>query len=206
MSSQLDRWQGVPVLIYNAGESPGAADTARGATQEVSAPMPDNPNARPCACGCGQLTSGRIYSGSTEPSRFVHGHHRRGVVTSPETRQKLSLANKDMRPPVLRGPANPSWKGDRAGYSAIHIWRNRYRPRKRICELCRFEGDTEWHNISKTYPRYDDSDWQELCDSCHHKTQIRTHPCKTCGGSLDEWTPGCESCYQRHYKRRTTAK
>lgn len=170
--------------------------------------MPRKTNPVPCACGCGQLTSGRLNPDTGEPTRFVHGHHRRGLITPLETRQKLSAANKG-KPPSLTarlavtGPTSPAWKGDSASYSAIHIWRRRHRPLTGICQKCgRSDQRTEWHNISETYPRYDDSDWLELCRSCHQLTKKKRHPCRGCGGHLDEQTPGCVSCYSRHYYRR----
>jgi hypothetical protein len=170
--------------------------------------MPVQTNPVPCACGCGRMTSGRVYSGSSEPTRYVHGHHRRGQTTPDETRRKLSEANKGQpRSPALlaaiTGPRNLRWKGDAASVSAIHIWRNRHRPRMGVCQKCgRDDQRTDWHNFSETYPRYDDSDWIELCRSCHLLTKTRKHPCKGCGGHLANETPGCVSCYSRHYHRR----
>ncbi len=170
--------------------------------------MPRKTNPVPCACGCGRMTSGWINPETGKPAQFVHGHHRRGVVTSEETRRKLSAANKDQPRSAallaaITGPRSHQWKGDAASVGAIHIWRRRHRPLTGTCRQCgRTDQRTEWHNISETYPRYDESDWIELCRSCHQVTKSKKHPCGGCGCHLDNETDGCETCRTRHYWRR----
>lgn len=68
------------------------------------------------------------------------------------------------------GKENPNWKGDKAGYTAIHDWLEKWFGKPRFCEHC---GTTnakkyEWANISKKHKRQRD-DWLRLCTSCHHK-------------------------------------
>lgn len=63
---------------------------------------------------------------------------------------------------------HPRWRGDKAGYHALHKWVQKHRGRPRMCEDC---GSTEakryeWANISKEYKRELD-DWKRLCVSCH---------------------------------------
>ena len=60
------------------------------------------------------------------------------------------------------------WKGDEAGYHAIHKWIIRKLGQPSLCEEC---GTTtakrfEWANISGEYKR-DFDDYKRLCKSCH---------------------------------------
>lgn len=119
-----------------------------------------------CECGCGERTEkwtsaesnhnrGRI---SGQHKRFVHGHNTRTRIASPETRRKLSEANS--------GSNHPQWKGDKAGYQAIHIWIRKHLKRKGECARCNRHGYTEFANISGEYLR-DVDDYIELCRTCH---------------------------------------
>jgi hypothetical protein len=159
-----------------------------------------------CACGCGQFTSGKRNANTGLLSRFVNGHNGRGKPLSTETKRKLSEAQtgKTISPSsraAVTGERNGHWKGDDASYSAIHIWRLTHRPKSGICAECGAERKTEWHNISGTYPRDDESDWQELCRGCHQRTKRWTRPCVGCGCDVDDRTPGCTTCKHRHWWR-----
>jgi hypothetical protein len=68
-----------------------------------------------------------------------------------------------------RGPKNHAWKGERAGYSAMHLRVIAERGQPALCEDC---GVTEaprfeWANLTGNYG--DVSDYKRLCCSCHHK-------------------------------------
>ncbi len=65
-----------------------------------------------------------------------------------------------------RGPANHMWRGDEAGYKALHLRVAAARGKPSLCGWCsRTEGKFEWANLSG---RYDDvSDYERLCTSCH---------------------------------------
>ena len=68
------------------------------------------------------------------------------------------------------GKSHHSWKGDRAKYSAIHMWVRKELGKPSKCEKC---GTTtakkfEWANISGEHKR-DINDWKRLCASCHRK-------------------------------------
>lgn len=61
------------------------------------------------------------------------------------------------------------WKGDKAGYFAIHVWVNKHLGKAKECTFClRTSEETrmEWANISKTYKR-DLNDYMALCVKCH---------------------------------------
>ena len=113
-----------------------------------------------CACGCGQPTSGKINNNTGRPAGFISGHNRRGLSHSQETRAKIAAANrgKPISPSAraaISGVRNPHWKGDEAGYQAVHMWRRLHRPKTGTCSDCQVEKRTEWHTISGDYRRDD---------------------------------------------------
>jgi len=72
------------------------------------------------------------------------------------------------------GNKNTSWKGDDAGYIAIHLWVKKWKEKNSKCEVC---GTTtakkyEWANIDHKYRRVLD-DYILMCTSCHRKYDIR---------------------------------
>jgi hypothetical protein len=68
-------------------------------------PRPTKPRPRPlpCECGCGGV--------ATPGRRFITGHNGRGRRRPPETRRKISDANKGR--PGLSGERSGTWKGGR---------------------------------------------------------------------------------------------
>lgn len=73
-----------------------------------------------------------------------------------------------------------AWKGDKAGYTAIHVWLVKHYT-KEVCAKCRKTKDEvsrlEWSNISGEYKR-DVSDYEVLCPSCHRKKDLKRTHCK----------------------------
>lgn len=67
------------------------------------------------------------------------------------------------------GENNDSWKGNDAGYAALHYRVEKLRGKPTFCSMCdktrakRFE----WANVSKNY--LDPYDYIRLCKSCHAK-------------------------------------
>jgi hypothetical protein len=114
----------------------------------------------------------------------------KGLPMSEESRQKLSQGHKakGIKPNVKfygRGIKNPIWKGDEAGYSALHKWL-KYNFGKAVkCENpeCSYPRKSKrgklmvkaftfhWANKSGEYKR-DISDWWQLCISCHMQDGI----------------------------------
>ncbi len=80
-----------------------------------------------------------------------------------ETRTKMSERAK-----ARLGIIAPNWKGNLAGYRALHIWINKQRGKAIHCELDKDHKSTRYHlaNISKEYKR-DLSDWMQMCPSCN---------------------------------------
>ena len=100
-----------------------------------------------CECGCGEPAP-LGYRG--RQLRFINHHNFRG-------------SNK--------GEANPAWKGDEAGYNAMHVWLGRHKERTGVCEECGREGYTHFANISGELRR-DVSDYRELCPPCHRQSDL----------------------------------
>ena len=71
---------------------------------------------------------------------------------------------------------NPSWKGDKAGYGAIHDWVRRHKGTPNTCEHCGKTGLSgrriHWANIDKKYNRKLE-DFIRLCVSCHNRYDER---------------------------------
>lgn len=114
-----------------------------------------------------------------------------GKVRSKEDRQKLSLSRMGDKNPKywlgkkrseetklkisnsvskLRGEQASAWKGDKAGYSALHYWIAKELGKPKLCSNCGFSSNNgrQFHraNISYEYRRKTD-DWARLCVKCH---------------------------------------
>jgi len=64
------------------------------------------------------------------------------------------------------GFKNPVWKGDDAGYDAIHKWIHKNKPKPELCEECHQKPPTDCANISGEYRR-DINDYRWMCRKCH---------------------------------------
>ena len=76
----------------------------------------------------------------------------------------------------IRGIKHHFWKGDNAGYRALHYWLNRVKGRPMECKHCEKTRTTpksmQWANISGDYLR-DPNDYMSLCPSCHRKFDLK---------------------------------
>jgi len=106
-------------------------------------------------CGCGRATAITARTASSrglvkgQPVRFLPGHQLRSIDR--------------------RQTAHGGWKGTRVGYSALHKWVRKYKPKRCECEWCgRQMSRTHMANISGRYRR-DVDDYLELCPSCHYR-------------------------------------
>lgn len=70
----------------------------------------------------------------------------------------------------LMGENASAWKGDNAGYHALHKWIQSRLGKPNKCDDCGITSGKrfEWANISGKYLR-DVNDWKRLCSVCHHK-------------------------------------
>lgn len=69
-----------------------------------------------------------------------------------------------------------AWKGDKIGYSGIHMWVRKSLGTPEICENCKKEGlkgmQIHWANKDHTYKR-NLKDWIRLCARCHKKYDLK---------------------------------
>ncbi|MBU1092552.1 hypothetical protein KJ836_02705 [Patescibacteria group bacterium] len=89
---------------------------------------------------------------------------------SQQVKDKCALTWFGKKRPEFSGENHPQWKGDDAGYAAIHNWVRRNFDGEDLCEFCGSEKSKvyDWANISGKYKR-NKSDWLRLCRSCHIK-------------------------------------
>ena len=67
---------------------------------------------------------------------------------------------------------NPMWKGNDAGYGAIHAYVKRRFPKPDLCMECHKKVPCDLANKSGEYKR-DLSDWEWLCRTCHMTKDCR---------------------------------
>jgi len=70
----------------------------------------------------------------------------------------------------LTNESNPAWKGEKAGYSALHKWLYKRKKKNNVCEMCgtKVAKKYEFANISGEYKREVD-DFMEVCTRCHRQ-------------------------------------
>jgi hypothetical protein len=90
--------------------------------------------------------------------KYVQGVFRRNAIpTRPQVKRNQT------------GPANASWKGDKAGYQALHtrVYQSRGRPFP--CSVCgtMTAKAYDWANLTGNYQ--DIQDFAAMCRSCHWK-------------------------------------
>ena len=83
----------------------------------------------------------------------------------------------EKRSDSLRGRYGPDarrWKGDKAGYVAIHLWIVKHWGKADHCDKCgTLEASRyEWANPGRLYRR-ERVDWLQLCPSCHRKLDAK---------------------------------
>jgi len=68
-----------------------------------------------------------------------------------------------------KGENNDNWKGDNAGYTALHKRVEVIRGKPSECAMCesKTEKRYEWANMTGKYKNV--FDYVRLCKSCHHK-------------------------------------
>lgn len=100
--------------------------------------------------------------------RFIKGHAKiAGFVVgskhTDEAKRKISASLKDMTTDQAR-----RWKGQQAGYHAVHLWLTKHYLKGSQCETCQTTKASrlEWANISGEYKR-EREDYMVLCPSCH---------------------------------------
>jgi hypothetical protein len=102
------------------------------------------------------------------------------------------------------GEISGNWKGENAGYTAIHHWVRKRKNNLNICEKCGKKTDfLDLANISQKYSR-DLSDWEYLCRRCHMEKDGRLY--KLANNPNARIKRGlmvnCELCNKKVYKMR----
>lgn len=72
------------------------------------------------------------------------------------------------------GENNKSWKGEKVGYTALHIWIRKRLAKPFGCNHCGQIKQLDLANKSGKYLRELD-DWLWLCKSCHRKYDYKNH-------------------------------
>lgn len=66
-----------------------------------------------------------------------------------------------------RGEKNHAWRGDAAGYQALHLRVRSHRGIPETCVECGSSGPCEWANLTGRYEEVDD--YASMCRSCHRR-------------------------------------
>lgn len=105
-----------------------------------------------CICECGVHTT-------------VRGDHlKRGGVKSCGCLHSNAVA---------KGERHPNWQGDDVGYTALHKWVTKHKPKPDNCELCRKPSSKlDAHNITGEYRR-DICNFIYVCKPCHGAMHVR---------------------------------
>jgi len=83
--------------------------------------------------------------------------------------KKLKIQSRGIMHIVKAGSENPQWKGDKAGYAALHYRVSNLKGKPMSCEICgthRKNKTYEWACIGD-YKNMDD--YKRMCRSCHRK-------------------------------------
>lgn len=102
-----------------------------------------------------------IYIRSEEHKRKI-SESRKGIEFSKKHKLNISRAKRGK----TINESNPNWKGDKAGYDAIHRWVYHHLGKPKECVYCGSEEWIEWASISHQAKR-DLNDYIPLCAKCH---------------------------------------
>ena len=73
-----------------------------------------------------------------------------------------------------RGPRNPSWKGNSAGYQAFHLRVYTLRGKPMSCSRCGLADETRWYHWANLTGHYENvADYIALCVPCHSRLDAR---------------------------------
>ena len=109
-----------------------------------------------CGCNCGKTRSRVNSSGNIRT--HLAGHGIKGKHHSEEHRKNLSEAQ--------RGEKNHRWKGDNAGYEALHHWVRKHFWPTGLCQMCMLVPPRDLACITGIYNR-EFKNWRYYCRSCH---------------------------------------
>lgn len=84
-----------------------------------------------------------------------------GLELSEKQKEHLKKLNQNQK-----NENNRNWKGNKAGYKAIHLWVRAHLEKPKICPICKEREVREVANLDGKYSR-DLNTWKWLCRSCH---------------------------------------
>lgn len=93
----------------------------------------------------------------------------KGKPWSEKSKRKMSIAHKGKT-----GDKAGNWKGDEAGYFALHLRISKQLGRPKLCEICRTTDKRkryEWANLTGDYANV--KDYRRMCQSCHRRYDNR---------------------------------
>jgi len=100
-----------------------------------------------------------------EENSFYGKHH------TEETKQALKeqqLKIREKSSKRMLGKKNPIWKGNNVGYTSLHDWIRKHKPKPQFCEICNERQPKEVANISGNYKR-NINDFKWTCHKCHRE-------------------------------------
>lgn len=110
-------------------------------------------------------------------SKKILRYKSQGYVScgSSECKQKLHILVRKNK--INKNSKNGMWKRNKVGYSALHLWISKQKPKPNFCEICGTKTPIDLANISGKYKR-DINDFEWLCRSCHMKKDGRLEQLK----------------------------
>lgn len=106
-----------------------------------------------CQCGCERITP-------ISPRNRVDLGHIKGQHIPYLLGHRVKSRN-------LKGEKHWNFKGDQAGYKALHLRVNQIRGKATLCNICASQSWVEWANLTERYE--DPTDYEALCRKCHNK-------------------------------------
>jgi hypothetical protein len=107
--------------------------------------------------------------------------HKKGTPTWNKGLKGVTVGwGKGEKRPEMSGEAHHNWKGEKAGYSAAHMWVKMNKTKPDHCHHCGKKGNgyqIHWSNIDHQYKRNLD-DYVALCASCHKKYDLENGLCE----------------------------
>lgn len=89
-----------------------------------------------------------------------------GQLTTGDNKSCGCMTNK-MKSESKKGDKNPMWAGDMVGYSSLHSWVIRHKPKPEKCERCGKVNKKLDLSNNGIYNR-DLKNWEYICRKCHY--------------------------------------
>lgn len=117
----------------------------------------------------------REYNKKPNTTSFKKGHKKIGGIGKGDKMSEFAKSKISQSLLGKKGIESRRWKGDKAGYVAIHAWLKKTNGKASECSNpnCKYVNPKrfEWASISRKWKR-DIKDYVELCPSCHRKFDI----------------------------------